>query len=33
MMSNKVAASDGMCTASDQPCTSFRPQGNYTAAH
>lgn len=33
MMSNKVVESDGMCTASNQPCTSSCLQGNYTAAH
>lgn len=33
MMSNKVAETDGMRTASDQPYASFPPQGNDTAAH
>lgn len=33
MMSNKVAESDGMRTASDQPDASPPPRGNYTAAH
>ena len=33
MMSNKVAESDGMRTAVDQPRASFPPWGNDTAAH